>query len=67
MELGASHIFLALGFPDTTHIVLHGDVHMYPVQTSAKLVFHAMLQYVNYCFCISTADSVLYYDSGAQW
>ena len=58
-ELAASHIFLALGLPDTTYIVLHGKVFMYPIQTSAKLVFHAMLQYVNYCVCMLTADSVL--------
>ena len=65
-ELAASHVFLALGLPDTTYIVLHGNVYVYPTQTSAKLVFHAMLQYVNYCSCTPTADSVLYYNSGAQ-
>jgi hypothetical protein len=65
-QLAASHIFLALGLPDTTYIVLHGNVYMYPAQTSAKLFLHAMLQYVNYCSCISSAESVPYYNLGAQ-
>lgn len=65
-ELAAIHICLAFGLPDTTYTVLHSNVYMYPAHASAKLGFHAMLQYVNYCSCTTTADSVLYYSSDAQ-